>query len=651
MNLTRPRQPATEYPFGGRRNEILVVAGLALLAFLLRLIYLLGMQENPGFDHPIMDAAYHADWARALAVGQDFHPGPFFRAPLYPWFLTAIQVLFGDDLFVPRLIQCLFGAATAVLCYMIGRRAFDARVGLLAGLSAATYWVLIYFDIELLLPTMIVPLNLAALYITLGLANRPTPGKAAGAGLLFGLSAIVRPNILLFMPLVALWLWLFCPRRTRAGLIAAAAFSLSLLAPILPLTAYNFFVGHDTVLISSQAGVNFWIGNNPDSDGSSAIVPGTRAGWWEGYHDAVRLAEHAEGRSLKPSEVSAHYSGKAWHWIFSHPGDAASHLLWKARLFFTNWELGNNQEVLFFAERFNPFVLWLPLGFPVVAGFGLLGLLLLLLRPRRSFPLTGYAVVYTASILAFFVCSRYRVPVLPVLMILGSHACFWVIDSLFRRHFLRAGAGLAAALLIAFGTTRISPYIDTTGSSGHIQLAAGLAAEGRQDEVAEQYLQALAKNPRNRQAAVELGTAYVLMGRFDDADQTFREVLANFPFLPEAVDRLLTLRINANHLEEAELLAEQAERHDPNLPHLAYNLGRLRTAQGRGDEAIGYFRIAVKQEPDAFNPNYSLARLLELGDDPQQAVPYYRRAINAATEEYAAFAEDAKIRLRKLLGP
>ncbi|MFH0946850.1 MAG: tetratricopeptide repeat protein [Planctomycetota bacterium] len=649
MNPARPRQPEPGHP--GRRNEILVVAGLALLAFLLRLIYLLNMRENPGFDHPIMDAAYHVDWARALASGQDFQPGPFFRAPLYPWFLTVVRVLFGEGLFVPRLIQCLLGAATAVLCYMIGRRAFDARVGLLAGLSAATYWVLIYFDAELLLPTLLVPLSLAALYVTLGLAKRPTPSRAACAGLLFGLSAICRPNILLFMPLVALWLWLFCPKRTRAGLIAAAAFSLSLLAPILPLTAYNYFVGHDTVLISSQAGVNFWIGNNPDSDGGTAIVPGTRAGWWEGYHDAIRLAEHAEGRSLKPSEVSAHYSQKAWDWILSHPGDAARHLLWKARLFFTNWELGNNQEVRFFAERFNPFVLWLPLGFPAVAGFGLLGLLLLLLlRPTATFPLTGFVVVYTASILAFFVCSRYRVPVLPVLMILGSYATFWLIDSLLQRRFLRAGAGLAAALLIAFGTTRISPYIVTTGDNGRLQLAAALAAEGRSEEAVDQYLQALAENPRNRYAAVELATAYIAMGRFDEADQTFREVLANFPFLPEAVDRLLNLRIDAKHLQAAELLAEEAERHDPNLPHLAYNLGRIRAAQGRISEALAYFRTAVKEEPDAFNANYSLARLLELGEDPKQAIPYYRRALDAATFEYAPHAEDAKARLRKLVG-
>ena len=29
-----------------------------------------------------------------------------------------------------------------------------------------------------------------------------------------------------------------------------------------------------------------------------AIVPGTRADWWGGYHDSVRMAEEAEGRAL-----------------------------------------------------------------------------------------------------------------------------------------------------------------------------------------------------------------------------------------------------------------------------------------------------------------------------------------------------------------
>ena len=88
--------------------------------------------------------------------------------------------------------------------------------------------------------------------------------------------------------------------------------TLGCLLPIVPVTIRNQVVGDDLVLISSQAGVNFYIGNNPLSDGRTAIVPGTPGGWWEGYHATIERAERATGRDLKPSPVSRYYFGEAF---------------------------------------------------------------------------------------------------------------------------------------------------------------------------------------------------------------------------------------------------------------------------------------------------------------------------------------------------
>ena len=657
----QPTVPATE-PFGGRRNELLVIVGLGLLAFILRLIYVLGLRESPFFETPIMDAAYHLEWARALASGEDFLPGPFFRAPLYPWFLALTQWWFDESLLAPRILQCLFGGASAVLAYLLGRRAFDARAGLLAGLFAATYWVLIYFDAELLIPTLIVPLNLGALYLTLGLRDRATPARAALAGVVFGLSAIARPNVLMFMPLLALWLLFRSPpgmrrlawmHRLRPGLPAALGFSAGLLLPILPVTAYNYCVGDDTVLISSQAGVNFWIGNNPDSDGSAAIVPGTRSGWWEGYHDAIALAQQAEGRPLKPSEVSAHYSRKTWSWIAEHPGDAVDLLLWKTRLFFTSYELGNNQEVRFFARHYNPFVAWLPVRLWFLFGFGLLGLLLALRHPARTFPLTGFCLVYSASVIAFFICSRFRVPVLPLLMLFSAHACCWLFDRLRAKNWLRLLSGLALALVVSFLTTRLPAAIITTDDNGYMQIAAALMEAGRLEEAEQNFQRAVELNPRNRYAPVGLSSCLLALGRPGEAEQTLVQLLAIWPFLPEGVEALLRLRIDTNRLAAADGLAQAAERYDPDLPQLAYQLGRLRAAEGRLDEALVYFRKAVRREPEGFNTNFSLAMILANSPTPDQAIPYFEQALRRATERDRKFADSARaslIRLYRMTG-
>src|SRR6185295_1142051 len=119
-----------------------------------------------------------------------------------------------------------------------------------------------------------------------------------------------------------------------------------------------------------QAGVNLWIGNNPQSDGASALLPGTRADWWGGYQDTIQLAEAAEGRPLKASEVSEHYVRRVRAWWAAQPRAAVRHMLWKARLFVSQRELGNNQDERFFALHFSALLRALPIGFGLVFPLG-----------------------------------------------------------------------------------------------------------------------------------------------------------------------------------------------------------------------------------------------------------------------------------------
>jgi len=70
------------------RKDQLLLAGVLLVAFTVRLIYVWQYRSNPLFEHPVMDALYHDRWARDFAAGRSFMEGmPFFRAPLYPWLL------------------------------------------------------------------------------------------------------------------------------------------------------------------------------------------------------------------------------------------------------------------------------------------------------------------------------------------------------------------------------------------------------------------------------------------------------------------------------------------------------------------------------------------------------------------------------------
>ena len=99
-------------------------------------------------------------------------------------------------------------------------------------------------------------------------SDRPRPRRWLAAGLVLGLGALAVASMLLLAP-VALW-WL---RRTSRTWRAPLLFLLGCTLAIAPVTLRNGLVSGDWVLISRDAGLNFYIGNNPQYERTTAIHP------------------------------------------------------------------------------------------------------------------------------------------------------------------------------------------------------------------------------------------------------------------------------------------------------------------------------------------------------------------------------------------
>jgi tetratricopeptide (TPR) repeat protein len=211
---------------------------------------------------------------------------------------------------------------------------------------------------------------------------------------------------------------------------------------ITPVLIRNFVVGRDIVPIASQGGVNFFIGNNSESDGRTAIVPGTRWDWWGGYQDAIQIAEREAGRKLKPSEVSSYYFWKGFEFIVTSPGESIPLLARKLYLFWAAGERSNNKYIYFFWHKSGMGRVPLP-GFWLVGPLGLLGGVLLWRRKRELSLLYLFVLSYMVGVVAFFVNARFRLPVVPILTIFAAYAVchLWIAAT-------RERAGLWKAIII-----------------------------------------------------------------------------------------------------------------------------------------------------------------------------------------------------------
>ncbi|MCK6444785.1 MAG: glycosyltransferase family 39 protein [Planctomycetes bacterium] len=631
---------ARREPRASRRKDLVWLAAIVGLALVVRVVYVLQMRSSPLFDAPQMDAKYHVDWALAFARGEDFQPGPFFRAPLYPWFLGGCFELFGPNLLVPRLVQAAFGALTVALVWAIGRRTYGTFVARLAALGAAVSWVLVFYDGELLLESLATPLGLAALWLFLVARDTGRALHFALAGLSLGLAAITRPNVLLVAVVLA-GLWLVIERahlgRTIRAL-AIAAFATAL--PILPITLYNGLVGKDWVLISSQAGVNLWIGNNPSSDGVSAIVPGTRADWWGGYHDAIALAEAAAGRELAPSEVSSHYTQRALGFWRDDPAAAFALFVRKLRLFWADWEIGNNEEPRFLARRYAPISRFLPYSFGVVGALACIGLFAS--RPRRAWPLVVFVAVYSLGVVAFFVCSRYRAPLVPLFLVFAARGVEWTVAT--------ARAGLWIRLLggaaVAAGSLAISWLpprgLATDDANGHLVVGNAELAAGRVARALEHFTAALDIDPQNWIARRQFAFALRANGDVLGATREYQSVLAAHPDDAQALGDLADLELGRGDRAAAETYALELLRRAPHDSRADYTLGRIRYAERRLDEALGHFERALEKDPQSFIAAYSLGMVrLDAGDSARALIALERALATSQAAAAPSFELDA----------
>ena len=81
---------------------------------------------------------------------------------------------------------------------------------------------------------------------------------------------------------------------------------------LVPVGLRNLIVGGEFKLTTSQFGPNFFIGNNPEADGTYGSVNKVIGEPQLEGTDAARLAERASGKRLSSGAVSDYWLKKSW---------------------------------------------------------------------------------------------------------------------------------------------------------------------------------------------------------------------------------------------------------------------------------------------------------------------------------------------------
>jgi len=622
-----------------------LVGGIALL---LRLVHVWQIRRAPFFSVLMGDARGYDAWAQQIAAGDWVGRDVFYQAPLYPYFLGIIYTVAGHTVLGVRLVQAIIGSLSCVLLGLAAWRLVSFRAGLIAGLGLAIYAPAIFFDGLMQKSVLDVFFICLSLWLLSRLIPPALPASAtlsaspaltcAGLGLAMGGLSLTRENALLLVAVVAVWLAVGLGRPFSGRLRLAGIFVLAVVVVLVPVAFRNYAVGGGFYLTTSQFGPNFYIGNNPGADGTYASLRFGRGAPEYERQDATELAELAAGRTLSPSEVSSYWTNRALDFISGQPGAWLTLMGRKVLLLVNASEMLDTESQETYAEWSWPLAAtgWFT-HFGILVPLAVIGFFVVWPERRRMAVFIALLLVYSASVVMFYVFARYRFPLVPLLLLFAA-AGLAAVPSWWRERAsnqLVAAGGVLVLVTIAANWPTLSSTLMRAITENN--LATALQGDNRLDDALVHYRRAIELQPDYAPAYNNMGTLLRAQGKPDQAVKTYQQALSVSQDYPDAHYNLANVLLAQGKPEEAAEHFQIALRSIPDSAGTRNNLGIALMDQGKVDEAIAAFEAALRAEPTSATTLRNLGSALSTRGRTAEAVAHLRRATEVSPGDEAAW--------------
>ncbi len=419
---------------------------LFLVAAGVRVLYVLACVQHPEFMIPLIDASTYDTFARQWVELGLRDSTTAWHAAFYPLFLAAVYRAFSPSVLVAMLVQAALGAAACCCVAGVARRCFGERAMWLAGLMAAAYGPLIFYDVQLM------PAGWSFLWSACILASLTGvhPSSPWMRGMLYGLlsggAALIRPELLAgYVGGGIIWKCSAgCQTRTHdraTGLTVLTAMA-TFAVVVLPIGKMNRPWTGTYAFWPVNGALALYISNAPDPCDTMLTRPGPA------YDRIVNRPKQAGLRSAK--ERNRYYVERVMEHVRHHPRPAALHILRKGAMLFNGREVPTDLD-LYTARPPARWTRWIlfplgPGGFPfsplvVLAGLGLF-------RPAyRKMTAVNWTYLVVAGLLVILLpTARYRLILLPPLFVFAAAGALSLLDGSQRQKSIRRPA---ASLLVS----------------------------------------------------------------------------------------------------------------------------------------------------------------------------------------------------------
>ena len=340
-------------------------------------------------------------------------------------------------------------------------------------------------------------------------------------------------------------------------------FTIGTAIPILPVTINNYIAGKEFVLLTSNGGINFYLGNNEKALGVYSTPKD-----FDFFNDmaGINYAKKMTNKELTPSESSSYWYKEGFDFISSHPLDAINLTFKKLLFFFDDDENPQTSQINidFFRDKYSS-ILKIPLpNFLMIFLFAPAGIYFSIrkMKEKKLTLLYLFILSYVLGTIIFFVSGRFRIAITPLFISFAGFGVVNLIEIVKQKNFKELLIpGLVAAIVFIL-VVFVSPKY-------HYSYA---------------------------DAYSNLGNVY-----FDQKD--FNEALLNYNESLKLKETELTYVLIGNTLavkndfNNAVKAYQSALKLNPNYALAYFNLGLLNSQKGNFDDALKQFDKSIKIDP------------------------------------------------------
>jgi 4-amino-4-deoxy-L-arabinose transferase-like glycosyltransferase len=492
-----------------------------LFAFILRLSFLPHLIYDPAFIQPIAESKEFNWLAHELININAWQLSkPLFHASGYAYFLALVYKIVGFSVVRLAIIQYLLGSCCACLVYLLAKRLIGNAAAVFAGLHMSSYRMLLYTQCHVYSTNLSMPLNLLSVFYLM--TGRESWHKYLICGLLLGLSAVVRPDAVLFICIF--WVWLVARRLPLVAVFKYyALFLVGAGLCVIPLLAQSQ-QNKGNFDWNKALGANFYIGSMPDYWGSDIYVSfDKRSELWEKF--LQEKGQEYVNREPTEREMNLFYFSKAFDYIKEHPFQWAGFMAGKLVSVLIGIDYPRPEDVYFYDKyiRFGPFSFIQTWFICVLA---LTGMTLSRRQEPQNLLLPLLFLASALPVLLFNYRSRDLVPYIPFIILFSSYTFQFLINSLQKKQTGEiayiASTALALMTFVFWNPANIS--LPSRADAYHA-IGSNLLTSQNPEEAQRYFLKVLEIEPKHVIAINDLGVAYMASGNFVLASETFQRAL------------------------------------------------------------------------------------------------------------------------------